>query len=167
VNFLRQNNRWDARCTRLIIAALYYPFRDWVRVRVRVLYDLRFTANQFLWRRAPWDSRPVMFFQLNTCGHSPYITSTLTRGWVCRLQSLLGLASAVIPRSECRGTHDHILESQIPDSWNLEGQVQYLYPPGTEWPGYTPKHWVLFSSPPTTRRAMVEVFDPVDWISSK
>jgi hypothetical protein len=35
-----------------------------------------------------------------------------------------------------------------------------LYTPGTEWLDYTPPHWVLFSSPPTTRRSMVEVFDP-------
>jgi hypothetical protein len=25
----------------------------------------------------------------------------------------------------------------------------YLYPPGTGWPSYTPRHWVPFSSPPT------------------
>jgi hypothetical protein len=37
----------------------------------------------------------------------------------------------------------------------------YLYPPGTGWPSYTPRHWVPFSSPPTTRRATVEVFEPV------
>jgi hypothetical protein len=36
---------------------------------------------------------------------------------------LLVLASAVILRSESRGTHDHILLSQIRDSPNLEGQV--------------------------------------------
>jgi hypothetical protein len=34
-----------------------------------------------------------------------------------------------------------------------EGQVPYLYSPGTGWPGYTPRHWVPFSSPPTTPRA--------------
>jgi hypothetical protein len=34
----------------------------------------------------------------------------------------------------------------------------YLYPLGTGWPSYTHRHWVPFSSPPTTRRA-VEVFD--------
>jgi hypothetical protein len=33
------------------------------------------------------------------------------------------LDSAVILRSESRGTHDHILLSQIRDSPNLEGQV--------------------------------------------
>jgi hypothetical protein len=33
------------------------------------------------------------------------------------------LASAVILRSESRGTHDHILLSHIPDYPNLESQV--------------------------------------------
>jgi hypothetical protein len=37
---------------------------------------------------------------------------------------------------------------------------QHLYPPGTGWPSYTPGHWVPFSSPLTTRRATVEVFEP-------
>jgi hypothetical protein len=45
------------------------------------------------------------------------------RGWVCRLQVLLALASAIILRPESRGNHDHILLSQIRDSPNLEGQV--------------------------------------------
>jgi hypothetical protein len=36
----------------------------------------------------------------------------------------------------------------------------YLYPPGTGWPSYTPRHWIPFSSPLTSRRAAVEVFDP-------
>jgi hypothetical protein len=36
----------------------------------------------------------------------------------------------------------------------------YLYPPRTGWPCYTPRHWVPFSSPPTTCRATVEVLDP-------
>jgi hypothetical protein len=37
----------------------------------------------------------------------------------------------------------------------------YLYHPGIGWPSYTPRHWVPFSSPPTTHRAKVEVLDPV------
>jgi hypothetical protein len=60
---------------------------------------------------------------MNTCGHSPYVTSSLTRGWVSCLQLLLVLASAVILRSESRGTHNQILLSQIRDSPNLEGQL--------------------------------------------
>jgi hypothetical protein len=78
-------------------------------------------------------------FQLNTCGYSPYVTSSPTRGWVCYLQLLLVLASAVILRSESHGTHNHILVSQIRDSPNLQGQsplfisprnrVAQFYPP--------------------------------------
>jgi hypothetical protein len=99
--------------------------------------------------------------QLNTCGYSCYVILSLTKGQVCRLQLLLVLARAVILRSESHGTHDHILLSQIRDSPNLEGQVPpYLYPPSTRWPSYTSRHWVPFSSPPTTRRATVEVFEP-------
>jgi hypothetical protein len=37
----------------------------------------------------------------------------------------------------------------------------YLYPPGAEWPSYIPRHWVPFSSFPTTHRATVEVFGRV------
>jgi hypothetical protein len=55
-------------------------------------------------------------------------------GRVCHIQFLLALASAVILGSESLGTRDHILLSQIRD-----------FP---------------FSSPSTTRRVMVEVFDP-------
>jgi hypothetical protein len=62
----------------------------------------------------------------------------LTRGWVWRLQLLLVPASAVILRSESRGTHHHILLSQIRDSPNLEGQSPYLYLPGAGWPSLLP-----------------------------
>jgi hypothetical protein len=51
------------------------------------------------------------------------------RRWVCRLQLLMVLASAVIFRSESCGAHGHILLSQIRDSSNLEGQVPvFIYP---------------------------------------
>jgi hypothetical protein len=39
----------------------------------------------------------------------------VTRGWACRLQLLLALASAVIFGSKSRGTRDHILLPQIRD----------------------------------------------------
>jgi hypothetical protein len=90
-----------------------------------LLYNWRFTSNQF--------------FQLNPCGYSPYLTSSLTIGWVCRLEFLLVLIGEFILRSESR-----ILLSQIRDSPNLEGQVPIfisprnsvalLYPPGSGFP---------------------------------
>jgi hypothetical protein len=53
----------------------------------------------------------------------------MTRGWVCRLQQLLILASAAALRPESHGTHDKILLSQIRDSPNLEGQVPVCISP--------------------------------------
>jgi hypothetical protein len=93
-----------------------------------LLYDWRFTANHSVLARTLRDPRPL-FFQLNTCGHSPYVTSSLTRGWVCRLQLLLVLASAFILGFKSRGTHDHILLSQIRDSPNLEAHVPVFISP--------------------------------------
>jgi hypothetical protein len=53
----------------------------------------------------------------------------LPYGRTSRLQLLLVLASVVIVRSESRGTHDHILLSQIRESPNLVGQVRRIYIP--------------------------------------
>jgi hypothetical protein len=50
------------------------------------------------------------------------------------------------------------LRFETPPAWRTGSP--YLYPPGTVRPSYTPRHWVPFSSPPTTRRATVEVFKP-------
>jgi hypothetical protein len=123
-------------------------------------YDWRFTANQFVLATSPFRLTTSSFiFKLNSFGYSPYVTSSLTRGWLCRLQLLLVLASAVILRSESRGTHDHILLSQIRDSPNPEGQVPVFISPKTGCPSYTPRHRVPFPSPFTTRRATVEIFD--------
>jgi hypothetical protein len=74
------------------------------------------------WQQAI-ETHEKYFFQLKTRCYSPYITSSLMSGWVCGLQLLLVLASAVILGSESRGTHDHIFLSHIRDSSNLEGQV--------------------------------------------
>jgi hypothetical protein len=92
-------------------------------VASELLHDWRFTASQFV-----LPTRPLILtisnciLQLNTC-YSPYVTSTVTRRWIYRLHLLLVHVSAVILRSESRGTHDHILLSQIQNSPNLEGQV--------------------------------------------
>jgi hypothetical protein len=86
-------------------------------------------------------------FQLNTCGNSPYVISSQTRGCACSLQLLLVLASTLIFRSESRGTHSHILLLHIRDSPNQEGQVPvFISPPEQGSP-------VISPSPPTTRRA--------------
>jgi hypothetical protein len=88
-----------------------------VRVRVRVTLRLAFYRQSVRLGADPLEThgQNFIFSQLNTCGHSPYITYSLTRGWVCHLQLLLALASAFILGSESRETRDHILLFQIPD----------------------------------------------------
>jgi hypothetical protein len=50
------------------------------------------------------------------------------------------------------------LRFETPPTWRA--MSPYLYPPGTGWLSYTPRHSVPFSSPPTTCRTTVEVIDP-------
>jgi hypothetical protein len=72
---------------------------------------------------------------------------------------LLALTRAVILGSESDEAHDHILLFQIRDFPNLEGQVPVFISHRNRMPSYTPRHWVPFLSPLTTRRATVEVFE--------
>jgi hypothetical protein len=79
-----------------------------------LLYDWQITANQFVLTTSPLRLSTSNFFpQLNSCGHTPNVTSSLTRGQVCRLQMLLVITSAVILRAQSRGTHDYILLSHL------------------------------------------------------
>jgi hypothetical protein len=98
-------------------------------------------------------------FQLNTCGYSPYVTSSLI-GWVCRLQLLLALTSAVILGSVSHGIHGQILLSQIRDSPNFEGQVPIFISLRNRMAQLYPRHWFPFLSPPMTRRATVGASEP-------
>jgi hypothetical protein len=52
----------------------------------------------------------------------------------------------------------YCLRFEIPSTWRVRSP--YLYPPGTAWTSYTPRHWVPSSSPTTSRRATVQVFEP-------
>jgi hypothetical protein len=101
--------------------SVYRLSPDWLASKL--LYDWRFTANQFV--LAASGSRLTtsnFIFQLNTCGYNPYETSCLTVGWIHHLHLLSVLASAFTLRSESLSTHDHNLLSQIRGFPNLEGQ---------------------------------------------
>jgi hypothetical protein len=45
----------------------------------------------------------------------------------------------------------YCLKFEAPPTWRARSP--YLCSPGTEWPSYIPRHWVPFSSSPTTRKA--------------
>jgi hypothetical protein len=111
------------------------------------------------WSQAPiWSPRTDFLLLSDSCGFVDVGCPLWWGDGVYRLQLLLVLASAVILVSESRGTHDRNLLSQIRDSPNLVGQVPVFISPRNRVAQYTPRYWVPFSSPPTTRRAMVEVF---------
>jgi hypothetical protein len=81
------------------------------------------------------------FFNLSSdsCWACWCLAPSLTRGRVCSLQ-LLGLASAVILVSEFQRAYDEILLFQIWDSPTWWARFLYLFPPGTGWHSYSPRH---------------------------
>jgi hypothetical protein len=110
----------------LLLASGFYWSEPRVRVTLRLAVyrqsvrpddnSLRLTTSNFI-------------FQLNSSGYIPYVTISLTRGWVYRWQLLLVLASAIILGFESSMTHDDILPSQIRDSPNLEDRVPVFISP--------------------------------------
>jgi hypothetical protein len=96
-------------------------------------------------------------------------TPSLKRGRVCRLQLLPDLANVVIYGHDSRGTHDHVILSQIRYSLNLPDQVPVFVSPRTSVAQLHPQALgSLFMLPSTTRRATMEVFEPAstrdDWL---
>jgi hypothetical protein len=73
--------------------------------------------------------------------------------WPSPAQSFSGLSPAEIM------TTFYYLKFETSPIWRARSP--YIYPPETGWPTYTARHWVSFSSPPTTRRAAVGVITAV------
>jgi hypothetical protein len=64
-------------------------------VKVKLVYDWRPTANQLVLASSPsWLTTRDLFLQMNPCDYSPYVTSSLTTGWVCLLW--IGFASLLL-----------------------------------------------------------------------
>jgi hypothetical protein len=125
---------------------------DSTQVKFKFMLDRRSVGQCVLVSSTHLGPKTRFLLLSDSCGFVDVGVHSLTSGRVCRLQFLPGLASAVILGSESRGTHDHILLSEIRDSPKLVGQVTVFI---------SPRNWVPFSSPPTTRRATVEVFEPI------
>jgi hypothetical protein len=115
-------------------------------------YDWRFTANQFVLATSP------LRLKTNNCIFK--LNSSLERGWVvvynCCWSSPAQSFSG--PSTTELMTTFYCLRFETPRTWRARST--YLYSPGTAWAGYAPRQWVRFSSPPTTRRATVKVFEP-------
>jgi hypothetical protein len=60
------------------------PFRLMkVNSESKSFYDCRFTASYFFLALNPVSHKIRIFLQLYPCGHSPYVTSSLTRKLIC------------------------------------------------------------------------------------
>jgi hypothetical protein len=102
------------------------------------------TRPVYLPLKHPSGARKKIFTTLRQLRGFLCETPSLTRWRVCRLQLLLAPASADTLRSKSRGTHDHILLSQIREPQPIGLGSRICIPPGTGWPNYTPILWGLF-----------------------
>jgi hypothetical protein len=72
--------------------------RPWTQTQSQRQSQSDFTTGGLLsisssWRQAPWASRPEIFLQMNACGHSPYVTTSLTRRRACLLWICLAFST--------------------------------------------------------------------------
>jgi hypothetical protein len=58
------------------------------------------------------DSRPAVFLQMNPCGHSPYVISSLTRGWVCLLWICLAFRKVYLSYAGSLCIHTYHVEAK-------------------------------------------------------
>jgi hypothetical protein len=70
-----------------------------------------------------------------------------------RARRLMASVFTMWSRDSSGGMPTEYIQAGRPGFGSRHGQ-------GTWYPGYTHGHWVPFASPPTTRRATVEVFEP-------
>jgi hypothetical protein len=115
------------------------------------------------WRQAPWDSRPVILF--SNCAlavivlletHDKVILfSNWTLAVIVLYITSLWREDGSVVYNCCWSSPAQSLSEQSPtglmttfDCLRFEtsptwrAKFPYLYPPGTGWPGYTPRHWV-------------------------
>jgi hypothetical protein len=97
--------------------------------QLTITYDWQFTANQFVLATSPL--RPTIDFSSSTKQLRLQSLSNFVSDERMGLSITIaaGPRSAVILGFLSRGTHDHILLSQIGDSPNLKGQVPVFYIP--------------------------------------
>jgi hypothetical protein len=72
--------------TKFIFLHILEKSKSKSKSKSKLLYDWRFTANQFVLASSPLRlTTRIIFPQLNPCDISPYVTSSLTRRWICLL----------------------------------------------------------------------------------
>jgi hypothetical protein len=114
-------------------------------------YDRR-SVGQFFLVSSPLLGLMTRFF--NTARHLRvywYGEPSLTRRRVCLLQLVLSSPAQSFSGPSPAGlmTTFYSLRFETPPTWRTRSL--YFYPPGTGWPGYISRHWVL-------------IFDVFEWL---
>jgi hypothetical protein len=108
-------------------------------VKIQVILRLTFSRPVCLGIGHPSGTHDQIFIIVEHSRSSYYRAPSLTKGWVYNLLSQF----AVYLGFKSRRTHYHILQSHLRLPPTRRVRPTYLYPPGTGWPSYTPRHWVL------------------------
>jgi hypothetical protein len=103
-----------------------------------LLYKWQSAASQFIFEPSPLRLTYINFFYLTTCCHSPYVTSSLTRGRVCRLQLLLVSPAQSFSGPSLAGLMAIFCCFRFEISPTWRARPPYLYHPGTGRLSYTP-----------------------------
>jgi hypothetical protein len=148
---------WTLNCAILVPRSSLFQFSlILVRVRVRVTLRLAVYRQSVRLGAKPLETHSQIFvFQLNTCGHNPYVTSSDER---------MGLSFTIAagPRQSIHSQvrvpqdswpHFTVSDSRLPQP----AQVLVFISPKNRVAQLYPRHWVPFPPPITIRRATEEV----------
>jgi hypothetical protein len=133
---------------------------DCNKSKSKLCYDWRSVGQSVLCQAPIWGPRPD-FYYCQTVAILLMLGAISDKRMGLSFRFATGLRQCSHSRVEVPGTHENIYCLRFETPPTCRARSPYLYPPGTGWPSYTPRHWVPFSSSPTTRRAAVEVFEPV------
>jgi hypothetical protein len=124
----------------------------WKKVEVKV--NLRLTVSQYVLASSTLVGLATKYYFLSEC----FCLSLVSVGRPLWREDGSAICSVITQWSESLITRNHTLLShlRLPQPGGPDSHI-YI-PPGTGWPGYTPGHWVPFTSSLTSRRATVEVF---------
>jgi hypothetical protein len=128
---------FDSSASKLTLLPADHRLTSELSSESELLHNWWFTASLFVLVTSPLRLTTSNIFQLNTCGHSAYVTSSLTRGWVCRLQLLLALEQPFSGSSLTELiTTFYCLRFETPSTWRARSL--YLYTPGIGGPVIPP-----------------------------